>query len=179
MRLKLKKPIDLDQKGLVHYVLPALSILAVAVIGTYVISSGHAATKPLATFADYQSAEQVAGVTAVSAEVPNLQNPVMVSQVAPGAQLNYGINSRDTFQNACYYVNIPALKGTPSTAKVEFTAVGKTQTLNLSTTPSSPFEFQRVCVDSGQNPTTENFNVANLSPIGGANVLVYQAIFNY
>lgn len=162
----------LSTKGLTRMFLPVVIVLGVATIGATVFTASHAATPNSFQLLNYMDAAQTPGVTNISANVQSIGTQT-VSQVAPGAELDYLVGGKAPVTNECYYFQILPLKGGSTTAKIAFAGLGATKTMNIALNTANSSYLQRVCVPTGTG-TTQAYNVKNLSPATGPLVLVYQ-----
>lgn len=148
-----------------------------AAIGTYLVFSSYAATVTNYAFLNFSDAAQTAGVTNISSVANQIGSQTM-SQVAPGGQLTYLVGGKVPLKSICYFLQIMPLKGGDTTAKVSLTAQSTAKTVNINYDPNNSNNFQQVCIRAGSG-SPQSYNVANLSPSTGPNVLVYQAVVSY
>lgn len=148
-------------------------LIVFAGIGAYVLTSSHAATVSYVNFLNSGSAAQTAGVSTVTDNLLQI-GAQSVSQVAPGGQLDYLTGGKVAYGSICYYARAVNPKGVGTTAKVEFVGQGSSKTVSLPVAN----DYQSVCVNSGHG-ALKAYNVYNLSPADGPNVLIYQAVLNF
>lgn len=162
----------LTNRRLTGLFLPVVIVLGVATIGATVFHASHAATPTVVQILNYADAAQTSGVSNIASNVQSLGDQT-VSQVNPGAELDYMVSGKAPVNNQCYYFQIMPLKGGGTTAKISFAGVGATKTVNIAFNPLNGGYLQKVCVPTGTG-TTQAYSVKNLSPATGPLVLVYQ-----
>jgi hypothetical protein len=97
------------------------------------------------------------------------------TELAPGQAWRYRITGKAYVNSECYiYRIVPSLvAGDDETAKVEFTGIGRTETVTVTAEQNRGAPLRTACVATVQGGSARGFNVANLSPLGGPSVLVY------
>jgi hypothetical protein len=164
----------LNQRGFsYHIILPVLTMLAVSVIGVHVFTASHAATPTYFQMLNAADAASTPGVSQIQSSIQSLGTQT-VSQVLPGAELDYLIGGKVPVDNICYYFQIMPLKGGGTVAKIAFGGIGAMKTLNIPYDATRSGYLQKVCVPT-DNGATPAYSVKNLSPETGPEVLVYQA----
>lgn len=178
----------LNQTGLAHYILPALVVVAIGLIGVRVLTASHAdsptvkitntsSTSTTSSFyqiLNYASAAQTTGVTQVSAQIQSL-GAQTVDQLSPGAQLDLLAYGKTSISSECYYFQVLPLKGGGATATIAFGGIGASKTVNFTYNATYASFLQSFCVPTGKG-ATPSYNVENLSPSTGPDVLVYQDV---
>jgi hypothetical protein len=97
------------------------------------------------------------------------------TELAPGQAWRYRITGKAYVNGECYiYRIVPSLvTGDDQTAEVEFTGIGRTETVTATAEQNQGAPLRTACVDTVKGGSAAGFNVANLSPVGGPSVLVY------
>ncbi len=154
--------------------LPVLFVAAFALFGSaYLLLHSHAATQSSVQFLNYASAGQTTGVTNVQAQVNSIGTQT-VSQLAPGAKLNYLVGGKVPIKSECFVFNVLPLKGGSTTAKIEFVSGSHSVNQSITYNPNNPY-WQQVCVNN-ESKALKGYSVFNRSPSTGPLVLVYQDI---
>jgi len=170
-----KKPYAFSGKRtLPQFVIPVVLVLLFALVGGYALVSSHAATIGYTQVLNYQARSQTVGVTDIQAQVNSIGSQT-VSDISPGAQLDYQVGGKVAISQECYFVEVLPLKGGGTTATVQFTGQGSAITRQLVYDPNQAGNFQKVCVSSG-NGTIQAYNVYNKSPSTGPDVLVFEDV---
>ncbi len=169
---KIQAGSKVKNNNLKRFILPGAIVLIVVIAGSYFLSSSHAETANYSQFLNYQSAEKTAGVVNIQAQIDSIGEQT-VSDVSPNAQLSYAVGGKVAIKRECYYIQVLPLKGGGLTAAVELTGQGNSTKLNITYDPSKASSYQRICVNSGNHPI-KAYNVINLSPSSGPDVLIYQ-----
>lgn len=176
----------LNQYGVAHYLVPAMVMLLVAVVGVRVITNSHAQTPPtnfVTNTANTGTSTNVAvlgaqnaqsGADSAMSSVPySFIGSQTVDFLAPGQTLAYN-NGLKGNEVSCYLVYVDQPKSGTATATVEFANNNNTLTTNLSSTTSN--NLQQVCVNPGRG-SNPGFEVKNLtSTQQNTNIEVYEDI---
>jgi len=181
----------LNQEGISHYLVPALVVAIVALVGVKVLAGSHAdsptavtssttttpASNKYADFFNYTNAVAAPGVSVAGSQVQIIGSQDVV-YLKSGSQLTFSESNTVAGSTSCYYVNVVPVHGeTTETAKVEFTSVSNSITKNLTYNPNNGDNFEQVCVGSSDKAHLD-FNVANLSTTG-PDVVVYQETMSW
>jgi len=175
----------LNARGMMHYILPLVVIIGVALVGTYYLVASHAditltastSTVKNASLYNYLTTDPGTGVSNTTTTVDGIGLQT-VNQLVPGAQLRFNQSVKGALTN-CYFVSLLPVKSAHGTkATVEFNSAPKSVTKTLTYDDVNSTTFREVCVGAGTD-TWKGFNIANVSPSDGAYVLVYQELVNW
>ena len=174
--MKLNKYFSLSSAGFAyHVILPVIAVLVVVGIGAKVLTASHAATPNYYQVLNSANAAQTTGVSQIAAQVQSLGSQT-VSELAPGAQLDYLVYGKVPITSECYFIQVLPLKGGSTTANITFGGIGATKSVNVTYNANYSNYLQRFCVPTNATGATPAYNVYNQSPSTGPDVLVFEDV---